>query len=42
MQHITEKFSFVFGYFIAFIREEGLKTESVICLAVLFFLLLVF
>lgn len=41
IQHLTEKISFIIGHFIAFIREENLKTESLILMAVLFFLLLV-
>lgn len=41
LHQFSKKISYLTGYFLAFIQEENLKTESLICLAVLFFLLLI-
>lgn len=41
MQQIAKKISYLIGYFSAFIEEENLKLEALICLTVLFILLLV-
>jgi len=40
LRQLVKKLSFVIGYYSAFIKEENLKKEALLTLAVLFLLLL--